>query len=247
MKSKLALAFIAVVSLGACLDMDPGQADTTATTDVARLASNALMPGQMQTNVLDQSALTSAAIAPYTTNADSRAYLNYLVGCALGTSQGLVSNGFTFTGSLGIVPAWTTRALTLSEARWVSACIIARLNYSGTSVQISMRGSHSSLTLVGTEGADYNTQEGAFYGNVFSPKGFVGYACNGVDQAAHDGYGALALRECANSDPAVPGKTYCNLADKGLCTTACTTTGGSYAGCTGYDEVITTYVYGNPL
>lgn len=251
MKSKLALSFISLSLFAACLDTQPvGQPEID---DVARLASNGLLPGQAQSTTLDQAALTSSAVLGLTANSDSRLYLSYIVSCAFNSQQAIVSGGYTFPGSTGLAINWATRALTVSEGHWVSACVLARMNYSGTNVTISMRGSSSALNLVGTEGTDYQTQEGAFYGTIFGNKGVIGYACNGTDQANHDGYGALALRECANSDPNNPGRTYCNFFDESLCTSACTTnggTGGSYTGCTtgssSYAEVITTYVFGTP-
>ncbi|MGH9884580.1 MAG: hypothetical protein ACREBE_03575, partial [bacterium] len=101
--------------------------------------------------------------------------------------------------------------------------------------------------------ADYELEEGAFWGNVFTNLGAVsGYSCNGVDQAADDTIGDLPLRECAEWDGVESSNASpCGFHYAGLCSTACTTATAPYSGCsfgggTASAGVVTTFLYGAP-
>ena len=75
--------------------------------------------------------------------ADKRKQLTYLVRCALPADVALYADiegeRFTFPGSIGLAPRWLTEAMTPSEERWVSACLLAHVNYFGKHVRISIR------------------------------------------------------------------------------------------------------------
>jgi hypothetical protein len=64
--------------------------------------------------------------------AQKRQQLSYLVQCALPADVELYaqqgSERFTFPGRMGLAPRWLTEAMTPSEERWVSACLLARIN-----------------------------------------------------------------------------------------------------------------------
>jgi hypothetical protein len=65
--------------------------------------------------------------------AAKREQLTYLVRCALSeditlyTQQG--PERFTFQGRLGLAPHWLYEAMTPNEERWISACLLAHVNY----------------------------------------------------------------------------------------------------------------------
>ena len=40
---------------------------------------------------------------------------------------------------MGLAPRWLTEAMTPREERWVSACLLAHVNYFGKHVRVSMR------------------------------------------------------------------------------------------------------------
>lgn len=170
--------------------------------------------------------------------------LSYIVSCALpeGSVVSATVGGVAheFHGSLGMAPAWESRGLTLSERRWVSACLLARVNAYGMSVQISMRGTES-LTPTAAEQAEYSVVEGAFYGNVFvsDASKLEMVACRGAGQAAGEA-GGLENRDC--TEPAANGLTKCGMKYAGDCLDftpaspsphACLTSiDGNYTNCT---------------
>jgi len=124
--------------------------------------------------------LTDPALAA---TSEQRQFLKYLIGCALPADVELYAevNGrrFVFPGSLGLAPAWSERALTKTEQRWVSACILARTNYFGTPVQISLRARqspHAALETSLGERQSHTLQEGGFFGNLFAEQP-VAYVC----------------------------------------------------------------------
>jgi len=104
-----------------------------------------------------------------------REFLTYLIDCALPQDLGAyaVIDGqrYDFPGSLALAPEWLDRPLTETEQRWVSAGILARTNFFGKKVQISMRNPKSgfaSLDVSPGEAAEYTLYEGDFFGNVFA-------------------------------------------------------------------------------
>src|SRR5207244_324299 len=111
---------------------------------------------------------------------DGREFLTYLVGCALPETVGtyVIVNGvrYEFLGSLGLAPDWLDRPLTEIEQRWVTAGILARTNFFGIEVPISMRHpTNPALNVSEQEAADFTLWEGDFFGNIFvePPVAFV--------------------------------------------------------------------------
>jgi hypothetical protein len=153
---------------------------------------------------------------------DGREVLSYVIGCAIpgdvtlaGEHEGVT---YEFPGDIGLAPRWIEQSLDEHEQRWVSACLISRVNLFGVSVSISIRGPHASLKVSEGEARDYSAEEGAFFGNVFTPEGepIIWNACRGRDQAITES-GDLDLRDCAQPDPANPGFTMCGFVDAGDC------------------------------
>ncbi len=111
----------------------------------------------------------------------ARERLKYLTACAL--EEGTEPYGifeeqtYVFPGEMGLAPAWADRALSFSEERWVSACLLARTNAFGQPVRISMRadGPFSNLTVSAREKENFPVHEAGFFGNLFSnpPRAFV--------------------------------------------------------------------------
>src|SRR5215831_19767335 len=149
-----------LVVLGACV-VEPGDDPATETTetDVPRIAANALSPTMLAYSALTTVQLDSAGAAAMGGNASARKVLNYAAGCALDSTQtvSFTLSGVTYTlyGAMGMVPAWTSRALTADEATWISACLFARVNLTSTTVTISARGAQSGLTSTSDELANY--------------------------------------------------------------------------------------------
>jgi hypothetical protein len=239
------------IVLGACA-VDPGVGSPTET-NVPRIAVNALSPAALSGSGLITSTLDAAGAAAMAQTQSARNVLAYAAGCALAADQTVdyTVDGVTrtLTGAMGMVPAWTSRALTASEAAWVSACVFARVNLTSQVVQLSARGAQSALAATSDEEASYAVEEGAFWGNAFIDLGSVdASACDGVDQAVNDSYGDLPLRQCAQPDGAGANLTPCGFHYAGPCGSACNT-GSPYADCAvagdrSQAEVVTTFLYG---
>src|SRR5262249_60535140 len=86
----------------------------------------------------------------------------------------------------------------------------------------------------------YPVQEGAFYGNLFTGDDPIDWnACRGAGQAEGES-GGLVLRDCAEEDPANPGKTYCGFNYAGDCADFTPQFPSPYA-CGTYDAAQGTY------
>src|SRR5262245_17274548 len=92
---------------------------------------------------VDSSTPVALADPTLASTAAKRAQLRYLVRSALPAQSTVYADAegerFTFQGSMGLAPRWLTAAMTPSEERWVSACLLAHVNYFGKKVQVSMR------------------------------------------------------------------------------------------------------------
>jgi hypothetical protein len=250
MKTQLCIALLCFSVLGACVD-SPDASDDTTTAD-PRIATNGLVPTAIHSTTLANAALTGTALGSAKAmqdTADHRLYAGYLIGCALTPTQTITAfsqwGTYSYAGVVGLAPAWTTRALTASEAADVSACVIARANLVGMNVTISIRGDLSALATTLDEARSYNVEEAAFYGDVFTTTAGAKHACNGVDQVRDgDTYGDLPNRQCGQPDPNNPGYTLCGFVFDGDCADICTVNGDHYEQCAGFSNVETVRLYG---
>ncbi len=181
-----------------------------------RIASNRIASNQISNN------LYRIASNELLATAEGRELLSYVVSCAIPHGITLVAEhegvSYEFAGEIGLAPKWLERSLREGEQRWVSACLIARVNLFGIPVSISIRGPHDALTVTQDEAEDYSVEEAAFYGNVFTSidEPLIWNACRGRDEAAGES-GDLDLRDCSEPDPANPGFTLCGFNDAGDC------------------------------
>ncbi|WP_437670102.1 hypothetical protein [Sorangium sp. So ce131] len=214
------------------------------------LTQTALTPLTLSQQALTPGTLPSSARAaiqnPGTDGTLSRELLKYVVGCALRSDQSFsfswtdssgVVHTETYAGHLGMADWWAYGPLADSfYQRWISACLAARTNFYGVSVNLSLRGSQTSLASSSTERSSYPTREGAFWGNLFSSTPFL-RSCHsppGVTRARS------LQRDCAAghlaTDPAT-GATVTQacgpIALAGSCDTLCATVAsdGSYSKC----------------
>ncbi|MEO0485201.1 MAG: hypothetical protein AAF092_04745 [Pseudomonadota bacterium] len=155
----------------------------------------------------------------------ARHQLKYLASCAL--AQGTVLRGsvgeqrYEFPGAMGLAPHWGTRALSASERRWVSACILARTNAFGANVLISMRnpdGIHAVLNSQPEELESHTLYEGGFFGDVFAEDA-VAFVCIGADHAADIPARLARKRVCTHPTDDGSGITQCGFVSLGLCPT----------------------------
>jgi hypothetical protein len=193
--------------------------------------SHSALPTVASPQVDTSSAITPRLVAladPYlASTAAKREQLTYLVRCALPegielyTQQG--TERFTFPGRIGLAPHWVSTAMTPSEERWVSACLLAHLNYFGKHVMISLRAQQPlvpALEASNDEQQTFSIFEGGFFGNLFTPNP-VAYTCRGqhtIEQASDP---ILQDRICTQEtgETAAEGKplTHCRLILTGDC------------------------------
>jgi len=139
--------------------------------------------------------------------AGGREVVRYLVNCALPEDVvGFVeldSGSYEFPGGIGLAPDWIRRPLTEEEQRWVSACALARTNYFGVEVLISMRNTMTTFAALQTtpqEQREYSIYEGDFFGNLFSDPPVAGVSVGRRSQA-EQGDSVLQRRVCTEHDP----------------------------------------------
>jgi hypothetical protein len=189
-----------------------------------RLMSNALTHNALTTNRLMSNALTSNALRPdgLTEGEVARQFLSYVYSCAMPADAGLalVVDGQDYgrlEGGLGLAPEWGQDAGRCDEhcQRFITACLLARTNFWGVPVQISLRGDHPSLLPTEDEKAQYPLREGTYFGNLFVNVDDLDrqiYACTGpgssvpqlTNRFCSGGSGLCALKvgyDCVNPDP----------------------------------------------
>ena len=100
--------------------------------------------------------------------------MTYLVSCALTPDKkasytDASGNTWEWWGYLGLAPNWDTDGLTVTEQRWLTACLASRVNEYGNNVEISQRGPVESLFNVKVpEVNNWTVLEAAFFGNMFA-------------------------------------------------------------------------------
>ncbi len=208
-----------------------------------KLSANKLSANKLSANKLE---LNPAGSADLIATADGRDVLSYIVSCAIDADQTLVANTdqactadsdclpdptvpfsgscasnkcvFEFPGGIGLAPHWLDQGLDEDGKGWISACLFSRVNAHDTSEEISLRGPSNALSVSADEAALYDVEEGAFYGNFFTPEDqpIDWIACEGEGQASGE-FGGLVDRDCTEPDPANPGFTQCGFIYAGYC------------------------------
>ena len=185
------------------------------------LSANALSANALSANALSANALTATALR----DPLARQFLKYVVSCALPDDANVTvkvdQQSYTFVGQLGLAPQWGTSngSCDRSCQRWVSACVLARVDYAGVERLISLRGDHRALRTTPQELSQYPVREATYYGNLF-----------GED---HQRY--LCLSPGLTSDERVcgPSLASCPMTVMGSCAKVCDDMGrlGSFSEC----------------
>ena len=195
--------------------------------------------------VLHQRAFADPTLAA---TAAKREQLKYLVRCALPADVALYADiegeRFTFPGSIGLAPRWLTEAMTPSEERWVSACLLAHVNYFGKHIQISIRATGIAvpeLEASADEQETFSIFEGGFFGNLFAPAP-VAYTCQGTRTPAQAKDPILQDRVCTQETGETTAEgtpvTLCQFLVTGRCEDPTSyTANGLY-----YSEVVFVYL-----
>jgi len=191
-----------------------------------RLSANRLSANRLSANRLSANRLTVnlRAVGNLLSTAEGRELFSFVVGCALPddiTLEATVAGTtFEFFGELGLVTDWLFHPLDDVGKGWISACLFAHVSATDVALTISMRGPHLALATTAHERAEWSVEEGAFYGNVFTPldQPIAWFACRGEGQASGE-FGGLIDRDCTEPDPAHPGLTRCGFNFAGDCGT----------------------------
>jgi hypothetical protein len=107
-------------------------------------------------------------------SSSGRKTVSYLVKCALPAGRRIIKKdqygaSHTFYGGVGVAPAWETGACTDSCQRWISACMLAHINTTGTSLPIWVVADPAKQSHIGwARSSTYPNQEGSFFGNIFT-------------------------------------------------------------------------------
>jgi hypothetical protein len=137
---------------------------------------NGLTVNGLTVNGLTVNGLTVNGLADPTVNQ----LVSYLVGCALPEGDSVTfrveGQKHRFDGEMGLAPEWKHGPCRGGCQRWITACLLARVNETGAHVQISMRGPHEALSLEENEARDFPKREAAYYGNLFEGPNRI-YAC----------------------------------------------------------------------
>src|SRR5262245_15286106 len=143
------------------------------------LTGNGLTGNGLTGNGLTGNGLAMAALenSPLT-----QQFFSYLVSCALPADQSITltlgGTPTTFQGGLGLAPEWGVDGGVCDThcQQWVSACLLARVNYYGQHVALSVRGPDAALATTPDERTAYPEREAGYWGNIFLSKPAM-YAC----------------------------------------------------------------------
>lgn len=196
------------------------------------LAANKLSTNKLGANLIAANGLLGETLPEVALTSDSLAdalepeafedefklsVLEYTVSCALapGQSVDVAVDGDvrTFEGSLALAPAWGAEGGECDATcmGWVSACLIARTNFKGESVAISLLGDHPGLGPSADESIAFPVEEATYFGDLFAePKGM--YACLPAGETA-------AVRTCGTDT------AHCPITVVGACDDVCDAAG----------------------
>jgi hypothetical protein len=226
------------VFLGSCGTSgdDDLAAERSAITAPNALTANALTANALTANALTANALTANALTANALTANAltanglrdplgRQLLKYVVSCALpaGQTVSVAVDGTTydFAGSIGLAADWGRPggACDRSCQRWVSACVLARVDAAGVERLISIRGDHPALRPVPHELRDYRVREATYYGNIFADR--------------QPRYLCLSPGEISDARVCGPSLADCPMTVVGSCDDACDDRGafGTFSDC----------------
>lgn len=119
---------------------------------------------------LDQGRGLLASIPLSQVPLDCREVIRSAVECALTPAQAVSDpvTGERYTGWWGLAPAWLDASLQAEGRRYVTACMLQRLNQAGLSVPILLEGPHPAIARDELYGPQYPIEESTAFGDLFS-------------------------------------------------------------------------------
>jgi hypothetical protein len=170
------------------IEVETGNITTTNALTANALTANALTANALTANALTANALTANALTANALTANglkdplARQLLKYVVSCALDDDQSIKMSidgkSYTFDGSLGLATEWGKKGGKCDEScqRWVSGCVLSRVDFLGVEQIISIRGADEALRPSWKEFFQYTEAEATYFGNIFT-EGRPMYAC----------------------------------------------------------------------
>jgi len=194
------LAVVASLTLAACNGTPREVEENTGTTQESAILANAILANAILANAILANAILANAILAndLSSNAilangllpgalqdpNAREFLEYTVGCALTTEQSVSFKvdgvEYTYQGELGLAPQWGEPGGSCDGRcqEWVSACLLARVDYTGVRRDISLRGDDRVLAITPSEAQAYTVREASYFGNLFTaPQPQQRFAC----------------------------------------------------------------------
>ncbi len=169
------------------------------------LSANGLSANGLSANGLSANGLTAAGFlgngSTVLTDPLTQQFLAYVVSCALNDQQSLTftvgTTTYTFPGGLGLAPQWGAAhgSCDGSCQRWVSACVLARVDAAGVHREISVRGPSLALLPTWSELLQYTQREATYFGNLFIP-GQPRYLCLSPGQTEDERACGDSLSDC---------------------------------------------------
>lgn len=101
---------------------------------------------------------------------ECRQVLRSAVACALTPEQSVSDpvTGDIYRGWWGLAPSWREESLNVDGRRYVTGCMVQRLNYFGASVPILLEGAHPAIAQHPQYGPQYPIAESTVFGDLFS-------------------------------------------------------------------------------
>jgi hypothetical protein len=133
------------------------------------LTANSLTANSLTANSLTANSLTANALK----DPLAREVLTYIVSCALPADQTLDVSiegvSYAYNGELGLAPEWGNANGHCGQScqEWVSACVLARIDYLGEHREISVRGDNPGLKACDPGEDAYTVREATYFGNIF--------------------------------------------------------------------------------
>ena len=203
-----------VAEMGDEADYLANEAQEVATSNAMtanRISANRITANRITANRITANAiLADLSSAPeLANNESSREFLKYFVECAVPAGQTVYfrdhqDNVFEVAGAIGAAPEWMDGPMSEDGKERVTACLLARTNFFGISIPISIRANAAGMVADEAENAAFPFYEATFFGNVFKDPPEM-YSCQGLGVYYSTVYGLvgsqyLSNRVCAQGD-----------------------------------------------
>jgi hypothetical protein len=190
------------------------------------------------------------------TTIPGRKQVEYIVRCALPptasiTKKDQYGKSYTFTGLLGLAPAWQSGACDTNCQESVSACLLAHVNTSAIHVPLWIVSGHPSVGW--GQDPEFPNHEGSFFGNVFmmgahgtDPAKAPMYYCTGPKYNVNAPSGRIGSSQ-TNPPYVDPWGSNASCNDVSRCAAADYPNGShGFKSCNGWNNVVTVWRQSTP-